>query len=590
MNTAAQFTEAEVANFFSIRLMEIEQAEEREVRKSPLFAWAVKQPEFKAKAKAKAESKAAGWCLRWTQDHDGTLRWGWLDKAELEEQAGHEHDPELALSFRLALAALNNPELKDRLRAVPKREYDEWVKLQNDVARKEMAELAEQKVIQLKDYRPEPMTQAKRTAYELRKAEQDLAELEAFQADDLQQAYEDEKQQIKMHHSKEKAPLIERISQLKRQLEQPEPEPATEPEPQPEQPEQPQNPASKRANQILSELLKSNDSELERLSKVPMLVDGLVPAQSVGMFYGESGSYKSFLMIDMGACVATGEPFAGCAIDSTGDVIYLAAEGGTGVRKRLRAWEQEHGKKADGVRILPLGLILDDQEERRLLVAALDELVRRTGRKIKMIILDTLSQTTQGDDNSNRDMAAYINACADLKEHFGCAVCFVHHTGKTGDGFRGAYALQANIDFQFCVKKVQPLYAELLHEKSKDTEQAKPKRFRMKSVELDGVLDYKGRPITTLVPAPLGMMQEAELVSTLTEREKLLMAELTAHVSGSGNLPCDRKALRDSFKDALMDAEADLDDEAARKAFARCLTSLSKRGFLRHTKDTVEKL
>lgn len=483
----------------------------------PLYPWAVDQMRKDFKTKARAESEAAGWCIRWTQDHDGTLRWGWFSKPELEAEQGHHPQPEFMVQmtgrkesessrcFRLALEALNDPALKNQLQAFADEiEEDEYQKIIDD-AEVEM----QSNVIPLQ---------------------------------------------------------------------------------QPEQPELPQNQDSKRANQFLDELMKSNDSELERLATIPQLIDGFIPAQSTGMFYGISGGYKSFLMVAMAASVATGVPFAGCAIDTTGDVVYLAAEGGSGIRKRLKAWEQVHGIKADGVRILPLGLIVDDNKERRLLTMAIDEMVRRTGRKIKMIILDTLSQTTGGDDNSNRDMAAYINACSELKEHFECAVCFVHHTGKTGDGFRGAYALQANIDFQFCVNKMQPLYAELIHEKAKDTEQVTPKRFRMKPVVIEGFHDYKGRPLETLVPVPLGLMEEAQVLTTLTDREQLLMTELAAHVEGNGNLPCDRKALRESFMKALMEKEADLDDETARRAFNRCLSTLSKRHFLRSTKDTVEKL
>lgn len=52
-----------------------------------------------------------------------------------------------------------------------------------------------------------------------------------------------------------------------------------------------------------------------------------------------------------------------------------------------------------------------------------------------MIVLDTLSRTMTGDENSPADMAAYVAGCDSLREKTGAAVVVLHHEGK--DASRG---------------------------------------------------------------------------------------------------------------------------------------------------------
>src|SRR5262249_31524456 len=71
----------------------------------------------------------------------------------------------------------------------------------------------------------------------------------------------------------------------------------------------------------------------------PWLVKPVMPADSVGMMFGASGTFKSFIAVDAAMHVAHGLPWMGRRTRQ-GDVIYLAAEGGTGLWGRICAWHQ----------------------------------------------------------------------------------------------------------------------------------------------------------------------------------------------------------------------------------------------------------
>jgi hypothetical protein len=66
---------------------------------------------------------------------------------------------------------------------------------------------------------------------------------------------------------------------------------------------------------------------------------GVLPAIGTGMMYGESGSYKSFLALDMALSLAFGIPGQWNAPPVKNDVLFLAGEGPMADgRKRWPAW------------------------------------------------------------------------------------------------------------------------------------------------------------------------------------------------------------------------------------------------------------
>lgn len=172
------------------------------------------------------------------------------------------------------------------------------------------------------------------------------------------------------------------------------------------------------------------------------IVKNLIPEAELVAIFGPTGSGKSFLTLDVGASVQRGVPWRDLKVQQ-GQVAYIAAEGAGGFRNRLVAYQQHNELARLGLHVLPAApnlLKIDDAKE---LIAA----VRAIG-KVRLVIVDTLAQTTPGaDENSADDMGRLVASCKALHRATGATVVLIHHAGKDpGRGMRGSSAMQAACD------------------------------------------------------------------------------------------------------------------------------------------------
>ena len=93
--------------------------------------------------------------------------------------------------------------------------------------------------------------------------------------------------------------------------------------------------------------------EFARGESPSWIVKGFIPRAELVVVYGDSASGKSFLCLDVMAAIARGISWRGLRTKK-GRVIYIAAEGGGGFRKRLIAYSIHHGVELDTI---DLGII-----------------------------------------------------------------------------------------------------------------------------------------------------------------------------------------------------------------------------------------
>lgn len=240
-------------------------------------------------------------------------------------------------------------------------------------------------------------------------------------------------------------------------------------------------------------------AELRDRQPPEYLIDEVIVEKSVITVYGPSGSLKSFAAIDLGMSVAHGLRWQG-RDTKQGAVVYVTGEGTAQIGHRLDAWDIANG--TEGVdapfHLLPLGVPISDPAW----VSALIEDIKEAGIAPVMIWLDTLARTFgQGDENSQKDMNAYVAGIDRLRDTFGCVVGVVHHTGKDGDrGLRGSSALYAAMDTviktdrkgnTLTLKNQQP------HGKQKDGAEFDDITLDARIVKLK-TTDKKGRDVTSL--------------------------------------------------------------------------------------------
>jgi AAA domain len=168
------------------------------------------------------------------------------------------------------------------------------------------------------------------------------------------------------------------------------------------------------------------------------LIEGLLDEGALSVIYGDSGSGKTFVALDLGFHVASGRPWNGKQV-AHGLVVYIAAEGGRRIKTRLAALKAHFKPNTEPLLALvryPIDLRTSDANLQEL-IALVRTAERQVGKKCVWVIVDTLSRAIAGgDENSSIDMGRIVVAADRIRAGTGAHFSFVHHTGK--DALRGA--------------------------------------------------------------------------------------------------------------------------------------------------------
>lgn len=190
-----------------------------------------------------------------------------------------------------------------------------------------------------------------------------------------------------------------------------------------------------------------DESEMEHVQEVGWLIRDILPRESTVLMYGATGSYKSFIALELALAIAYGRETCGDTPEA-GLVFYAAAEGRSALKgKRRRAWQVARDRREPSGNFLvgrtPLIVLPDGCQEFEDQIAE-----RANGRPIKLVILDTLAKCMIGlDESKPADGSRLVGFCDKLVERFHCTVLVLHHTGKDeARGARGASTIPAGFD------------------------------------------------------------------------------------------------------------------------------------------------
>jgi hypothetical protein len=293
---------------------------------------------------------------------------------------------------------------------------------------------------------------------------------------------------------------------------------------------EPAPPEPSAVDAMLAEML-TPDQLIERPPPTPLIMDWL-DLDSLAWLIGKPGSYKSFLALDWAAHIGQGVPWRAHPV-AQGEVIYLVAEGTTGMGMRVRAWQERHGPMKS-IRFLPRPVQASGQEW-----AVLVEACRQVGPKL--IILDTQARVTVGmDENDNTEMGKFIHRAEELRAATGACVLIVHHIGRNGEDARGASALDGAQSTEVKIKRSDrgPLWAVIEQDKQKDMAEAEPVEVGLDVVEL-GQDRVTGRQLSSLVLAPVdpfGVVaaKVRDWIDNLTENQAELFGVMADHFPDNG--------------------------------------------------------
>lgn len=345
----------------------------------------------------------------------------------------------------------------------------------------------------------------------------------------------------------------------------------------------------KQRHQIwLDTLMESRLGRVNRMAAQPWVITDIIPAGGVVSLVGGSGVGKSFVAVDMACSIASGAQWHGYDVEHAGSVVYVAAEGGGGIDKRVLAWAQAHGMDdVPGLHMLLDAPIIDDQKDAALVAETLAELSRRIQSPVRMVVLDTLNRVMQGEENSATAMAALMRGVEMIRQRLGCAVQIIHHTGHgEQQRARGSSAFFAALDSEITIKQIGTGVVELENTKSKDSEAFDPVRLKLDKVEIKGIFDRKGRTVTSLVPRAMSMVEEGVALGEMTPDEQKLL-EIVEQIGAA-------KPYDDDLRKAFYENLGDVPQRSKSAKYKSAVDGLVKKGRIRrdgkdqHGRDRIK--
>ena len=171
--------------------------------------------------------------------------------------------------------------------------------------------------------------------------------------------------------------------------------------------------------------------EMRQRQPPPFLVEGLIPDRSIGVIFGETGAYKSFLVLNLLLCSGSGADFLGHAVYGTGWGVYVMGEGQHDAGLRLDAAIGAHlGFTHERLAYIEQPFPLSDD-------AAVDEVIgrcRELGAPVRLMAFDSFADFYGAGDNENSstDMQRLIAGMKRISAAVGCVVMACAHTGHGG--------------------------------------------------------------------------------------------------------------------------------------------------------------
>lgn len=316
------------------------------------------------------------------------------------------------------------------------------------------------------------------------------------------------------------------------------------------------------------------------------LVKGILPLIGLALIYGPPKCGKSFWAFDLAMHIARGLKYRGKCV-RPGAVVYLAAEGGHGFKKRIEAYRQQNDCANAQFHLCTVRP--DLAADHAKLIA--DIRAQTSARLPAAIFVDTVNRTLQGSENKPDDMAKYLVACAVLEDEFRCCVVLIHHCGIEAGRPRGHTSLTAAADVQIAIERDTADNLIVTLELAKDGPSGEQFVSRLEQVEIGE--DEDGEAATSCIVVPVdGAPQKkpSKKFSDQTELARRALADVLCDLGESNiSVPAGLKAVpHKAWRDECYRRGIGGDTkEGRRKAFNRADGKLAVSGVIGARDDFV---
>lgn len=261
----------------------------------------------------------------------------------------------------------------------------------------------------------------------------------------------------------------------------------------------------------------------------PYLIDDVLDLGAMAVTYGDSNVGKTYVVLDQARCVAAGVDWNGHKVKK-GLVVYVAAEGGRGFRKRIAAFRKHHGIDKLPFALVPCPIDLHATPgDSRALIDLVKEAEAAAGEPCVLIVVDTLARAMgAGDENTSVDMGLLVRHCDRLRAATGATVNLIHHTGKDkARGARGSSALRAATDTEIEIDN-----GVVSVQKQRDMARAEPMHFQLTGVAIGQRAD--GREVTACVVEWVAASEFENRISPAAAELMAVIEEIVAARADTG--------------------------------------------------------
>ena len=322
--------------------------------------------------------------------------------------------------------------------------------------------------------------------------------------------------------------------------------------------------------------IRSHADFAGQVRSVRWIVKDILPAATLAVLFGESGSGKTFACYDLCAAVCRGVEWNGRRV-TKGRVLYVVAEGVAGFVNRIKAYCHQQG-------ISPADVDMDvisDITPNLLEPAHITDLIKdiRQRQPYDLIVMDTFAQVMPGaNENSGEDVGKALAECKRIHRHTGAMVLLVHHSGKDASkGARGWSGLRAAADVELEVLRSDELRS-ISVTKLKDGQDGAQIGFKLHTVILGE--DEDGDDITSCIVEYTNTGRATkEKGSTIGPKERQILMILNDVFGLDSDQKMELPALIEAAASQLA-PPVDGKRDNRKRDVTRCLESLSAKNYV----------
>lgn len=228
----------------------------------------------------------------------------------------------------------------------------------------------------------------------------------------------------------------------------------------------------------------------EGLASIPepdWIIQDVLQSGLLAWLSGAPRSYKSFMAIDWACAISLGVHTCGGRRTQQANVLYMACEGSSGLRRRTEAWERATGLKPQ-VAWLPDSVQVGSVDWAWLRDACVD-------LNIGLLVMDTYSRATLGLEEINgAEQGPVMAHMHRFREHTGAAILALHHPSAAGKPLRGHTILEGEADTIITMTRDDNNVVTVHCAKQKDSEEFADEYYRASPMARSIVLTATEKP------------------------------------------------------------------------------------------------